>query len=96
MSSLCRKDSGVYSLGSDSTGKELAYSATLDRLQQSTVSLTAATSNRILKEALYQITRKGDPELISGLAGSSMAWVFSWYQQLACPHPKPSPATGDA
>ncbi len=68
-----QKDSGVYSLGSDSTGKELAYSATLDRLQQSTVSLTAATSNRILKGGLYEITRKGDPELISGLAGSSMA-----------------------
>ena len=68
-----QKDSGVYSLGSDSTGKELAYSATLDRLQQSTVSLTAATSNRILKGGLYEITREGDPELISGLAGSSMA-----------------------
>jgi polysaccharide biosynthesis transport protein len=67
-----QKDSGVYSLGSDSTGKELAYSATLDRLQQSTASLTAATSNRILKGGVYEITRKGDPELISGLAGSSM------------------------
>jgi succinoglycan biosynthesis transport protein ExoP len=68
-----QKDSGVYSLGSDSTGKELAYSAILDRLQQSTASLTAATSNRILKGGLYEITRKGDPELISGLAGSTMA-----------------------
>lgn len=68
-----QKDSGVYSLGSDSTGKELAYSATLDRLQQSTASLTAATSNRIIKGGLYEITRKGDPELISGLAGTSMA-----------------------
>ncbi|MCU1314593.1 MAG: Tyrosine-protein kinase EpsD [Acidobacteriaceae bacterium] len=67
-----QKDSGVYSLGSDSTGKELAYSAILDRLQQSTASLTAATSNRILKGGLYEITRKGDPELISGLASSSM------------------------
>jgi capsular exopolysaccharide synthesis family protein len=68
-----QKDSGVYSLGNDSTGKELAYSAILDRLQQSTASLTAATSNRILKGGLYEITRKGDPELISGLSGSSMA-----------------------
>ena len=68
-----QKDSGVYSLGSDATGKELAYSAILDRLQQSTASLTAATSNRILKGGVYEITRKGDPELISGLAGSSMA-----------------------
>jgi polysaccharide biosynthesis transport protein len=70
---ILQKDSGVYSLGSDSTGKELAYSATLDRLQQSTVSLTAATSNRIIKGGLYEITKKGDPELISGLAGTSMA-----------------------
>lgn len=68
-----QRESGVYSLGSDSTGKELAYSAILDRLQQSTASLTAATSNRILKGGLYEITRKGSPELISGLAGSSMA-----------------------
>src|SRR6202012_4676076 len=68
-----QKDSGVYSLGSDSTGKELAYSATLDRLQQSTASLTAATSNRIIKGGLYEVIRKGDPELISGLAGTSMA-----------------------
>jgi capsular exopolysaccharide synthesis family protein len=68
-----QKDSGVYSLGSDSTGKELAYSATLDRLQQSTASLTAATSSRIIKGGLYEVIRKGDPELISGLAGSSMA-----------------------
>jgi len=69
-----QRESGVYSLGiSDSQGKEIAYSATLDRLQQATQALSAATSNRILKGALYKTIENGDPELLSGLAGSSLA-----------------------
>jgi polysaccharide biosynthesis transport protein len=69
-----QRESGVYSLGiSDSQGKEIAYSATLDRLQQVTQELSTATSNRILKGALYKTVEHGDPELISGLAGSSLA-----------------------
>jgi polysaccharide biosynthesis transport protein len=69
-----QRDSGVYSLGiPDATGKEMAYSATLDRLQQATQELSTATSNRILKGALYKTIENGDPELISGLAGSSLA-----------------------
>jgi len=69
-----QRESGVYSLGiSDAQGKEIAYSATLDRLQQATQNLSAATSNRILKGALYKSVENGDPELISGLAGSSLA-----------------------
>jgi len=69
-----QRESGVYSLGiSDAQGKEMAYSATLDRLQQATQGLSAATSNRILKGALYKSVENGDPELISGLAGSSLA-----------------------
>jgi succinoglycan biosynthesis transport protein ExoP len=69
-----QRESGVYSLGiSDSQGKEIAYSATLDRLQQVTQELSTATSNRILKGALYKSVENGDPELISGLAGSSLA-----------------------
>lgn len=68
-----QRESGVYSLGiSDAQGKEIAYSATLDRLQQATQELSAATSNRILKGALYKSVENGDPELISGLAGSSL------------------------
>jgi len=68
-----QKDSGVYSLGSrDLQGREEVYSATLDRLQQATTALTAATSNRIMKGAVYQTARNGDPELISGLAGASL------------------------
>jgi succinoglycan biosynthesis transport protein ExoP len=69
-----QRDSGVYSLGTaDATGKEMAYSATLDSLQQATEALTQARSNRILKGGIYQMVKSGDPELISGLAGNSLA-----------------------
>jgi succinoglycan biosynthesis transport protein ExoP len=67
-----QKDSGVYSLGTDSQGRDQVYSATLDRLQQATTALTDATSNRIMKGAVFQTTKNGDPELISGLAGASL------------------------
>jgi capsular exopolysaccharide synthesis family protein len=67
-----QKDSGVYSLGTDSQGRDQAYSATLDRLQQATTALTEATSSRIMRGAVYQIATNGDPELISGLAGASL------------------------
>jgi capsular exopolysaccharide synthesis family protein len=69
-----QREAGVYSLGTaDPTGKELAYSATLDRLQQSTQALTQATSDRILKGGIYEMVRNGDPEVISGLAGTSLS-----------------------
>jgi polysaccharide biosynthesis transport protein len=69
-----QREVGVYSLGTaDATGKELAYSATLDRLQQSTEALTQATSDRILKGGIYEMVRNGDPEMISGLAGTSLS-----------------------
>jgi succinoglycan biosynthesis transport protein ExoP len=69
-----QRQSGLYSLGiSDPNGKEMAYSSTLDQLQQATQSLEAATSNRIMKGALYKSVENGDPELISGLAGSTLA-----------------------
>lgn len=69
-----QRESGIYSLGiSDAQGKEIAYSASLDKLQQATLGLSSATSNRILKGALHKIIEAGDPELISGLAGSSLA-----------------------
>jgi succinoglycan biosynthesis transport protein ExoP len=67
-----QKKSGVYSLGTDSQGREQAYSATLDRLQQATTALMAATSNRIMKGALYATAKNGDPELISALAGGGL------------------------
>lgn len=69
-----QREAGVYSLGAvDATGKELAYSATLDRLQQATQALTQATSDRILKGGIYEMVKSGDPEMISGLAGTSLS-----------------------
>lgn len=64
---------GVYSLGEDSQGREQLYSSTLDQLQQATNALTAATSNRIMKGALYETIRHGDPDMISGLTGAGPA-----------------------
>jgi capsular exopolysaccharide synthesis family protein len=69
-----QREAGVYSLGTaDATGKESSYSATLDRLQQATQALTQATSDRILKGGIYEMVRSGDPEMISGLAGTSLS-----------------------
>jgi polysaccharide biosynthesis transport protein len=67
-----QKDSGVYTLGTDSQGRDQVYSSTLDRLQQATTAFMSATSNRIMKDALYQTAKSGDPELISALAGGSL------------------------
>lgn len=75
-----QKDSGVYTLGTDSQGRDQVYSSTLDRLQQATTALMTATSNRIIKGAVYQTAKKGDPELISTLAGGSLAGASSGVQ----------------
>ncbi|MGC2403480.1 MAG: polysaccharide biosynthesis tyrosine autokinase [Acidobacteriaceae bacterium] len=70
-----QRQSGMYSLGvTDANGLEAPpYSATLNRLQQTTEALAQATSNRILKGAIAQMVETGDPEMISGLAGASMS-----------------------
>jgi succinoglycan biosynthesis transport protein ExoP len=68
-----QRESGVYSLGtSDAQGREQAYSGVLDRLQQSTMSLTAAEQNLILKGAIAHAAENGDAEMLSGLAGNGM------------------------
>jgi capsular exopolysaccharide synthesis family protein len=69
-----QRQSGVVSLGvQDAQGRDQAYSVVVDQLQQSTATLSQATSNRILKEAVYKIVQSGDAELISGLSGNGMA-----------------------
>ena len=69
-----QRESGVYSLGtSDAQGREQAYSGVLDRLQQSTMALTAAEQNRILKGAIAHAAENGDAEMLSGLAGNGLA-----------------------
>lgn len=68
-----QRDSGVFTLGqTDTKGREQVYTPALDRLQLATTQLSEAQSARILKGALYQVVKDGDPELISGLAGSGV------------------------
>jgi len=67
-----QRQSGVYSLGAtDAQGKEQAYSAVLDKLQQTTGALSIAEQNRILKGAIAKAAETGNAEMLSGLAGNS-------------------------
>jgi succinoglycan biosynthesis transport protein ExoP len=67
-----QRSAGVFGVGLvDAQGREEAYSTTLEQMQAATTALADATSNRIVKGAVYQIVQNGDPELISGLAGAS-------------------------
>jgi succinoglycan biosynthesis transport protein ExoP len=66
-------DSGVFSFGqTDTQGHDQIFTPALDQLQQATTQLEQAQSARIMKGALYQVVKNGDPELISGLAGNGM------------------------
>ena len=68
-----QRDSGVFAFGQASdAGHEQVFTPALDRLQQATSQLEQAQSARIMKGALYQVVKDGDPELISGLAGNGM------------------------
>ena len=68
-----QRDSGVFAFGqTDSQGHEQVFTPALDQLQQSTSQLEQAQAARIMKGALYQVVKDGDPELISGLAGNGM------------------------
>ncbi|HZL27678.1 MAG TPA: polysaccharide biosynthesis tyrosine autokinase [Acidobacteriaceae bacterium] len=68
-----QRQSGVFSFGGqDVDGKGVAYSTVLDQLQQTTVMLSAAQSNRIIKGALYQATKTNDADTIAGLSGSPL------------------------
>jgi len=68
-----QRQSGVVSLGvQDAQGRDQAYSVVVDQLQQATATLSQATSNRILKGAVYKIVQSGDAELISGLSASGI------------------------
>jgi capsular exopolysaccharide synthesis family protein len=68
-----QRDSGVFTFGGeDIQGKGIAYSAILDQLQQATVNLTQAQSSRVIRGALYEAAKSGDPEMISSLSSSAM------------------------
>ncbi len=59
-----QRDTGIFGDGD-------THNVVLTRLSSLNDALTAAESNRILKEAIYHASQSGDPELISGLAGNS-------------------------
>ena len=59
-----QRDTGIFGDGD-------SHNVVLARLETLNNALTAAESNRILKEAIYHVSQSGDPELISGLGGNS-------------------------
>ena len=68
-----QRDSGVFAFGqTDTQGREQVFTPQLDRLQEATTQLEQAQSARIMKGALYEVVKNGDPELISGLVGNGM------------------------
>jgi polysaccharide biosynthesis transport protein len=69
---MLQKDSGVFAVGTDAQGRDQVYSSTLDKLQQATTALMTATSSRIMKGAVYQNAKNGDPEMLSMLAGGGL------------------------
>jgi polysaccharide biosynthesis transport protein len=54
-------------------GDDEQHNVVLARLQSLNDSLTSDTSNRILKQAIFEAAKNGDPELISNLGGNSTA-----------------------
>lgn len=70
---IIQKETGLFGVGGvDLQGKPIIYSPTLDHLQQSTVQLSQAQMNLILKGSVYKIASTGNAEMISQLAGTSM------------------------
>ena len=68
-----QRESGIYSIGTtDAQGREQAYSATLDQFQRAATTLSDASQNRILKEAIYQAAKTGDAEMLSSLSGNTL------------------------
>jgi succinoglycan biosynthesis transport protein ExoP len=73
-----QRESGIYSIGTtDAQGREQAYSAVLDQFQRAATTLSDASQNRILKEAIYEATKSGDAEMLSSLAGNAFGVAAS-------------------
>jgi polysaccharide biosynthesis transport protein len=51
-------------------GDSDAHNVVLDRLDELNAALSAAQSNRIVREAIWRAVESGDPEVISGLGGN--------------------------
>lgn len=52
-------------------GDDVSHNLVLTRLDGLNSALAAAESNRMLKQAVWEVAKSGDPELISGLAGNA-------------------------
>ncbi len=59
--------------GVNADGKSQVSSPVLQNLDKSTAQLSQATMNRVLKQAVYDVVRTGDPEKISQLSGTQMS-----------------------
>jgi polysaccharide biosynthesis transport protein len=69
-----QQQAGVFALGDvDKDGKDQVYNPTVEKLQMATQAEAQAQSNRILKGAVNEVAQTGNAELISGLAGNSLA-----------------------
>jgi polysaccharide biosynthesis transport protein len=65
-----QKASGIY-------GADEHNNIIVTRLEQLNSELTTAQANRIVKEAVYNLARKGNPELIAGLLGTTATGTAS-------------------
>ncbi len=68
-----QKGTGVVELpnsGGDESGGQ-SYSSAVDQLQKSTAAVSQAQTNRILKGAIYEVVKSGNPETIMGLPQNS-------------------------
>jgi polysaccharide biosynthesis transport protein len=69
-----QQEAGVFAVGQvDKDGKDQVYNPTLDKLQMATQAEAQAQSNYILKGAINDVVRSGNPELISGLGGNAIS-----------------------
>jgi len=69
-----QRESGIYSIGTtDAEGQQQAYSAVLDQFQRASTTLSDAAQTRDFKEAIYHAAQSGDAEMLSSLAGNTLA-----------------------
>jgi succinoglycan biosynthesis transport protein ExoP len=59
-----QKDTGVF-------GPDESHNVIISRLEQLNTQAAEAQTNRFAKEAIYNLARNGDPELVAGLLGGS-------------------------
>jgi capsular exopolysaccharide synthesis family protein len=69
-----QQQNGLFGVtGTDVGGKPGVSSPALENLDKSTSQLSQATMNRVLKQAVYDVVKTGDPEAISQLSGTQMS-----------------------